>query len=73
MTALTAEKERRVRYNIQIRPGKTTLVAEFPEGQDELLGRFVELLLPEQNGKDKPLNAQPSSGNMAFARIIREK
>lgn len=68
------EAERNVRYQIQMRPGNTRLIAEFKEGETRLLGKFIEILLNEgqpelTGGKESQIDV---AGD-AFAVVMREK
>ncbi len=70
MTAVKNEKDRKVRYNIKVKPGAIKLVAEFDENQTELLGQFIDLLLPEN--RQGLIRDDSSSNYNEFAFITRE-
>lgn len=63
-TAIERRKEKSFRYQIQVRPGMTRLIAEFDESQADVMKRFFDLLFhtegPQENNDDKTKAATSS-------------
>lgn len=50
------DKERRIHYQIQVRPGTTRLIAEFDDSQAEVLRQFIDLLIRMDKKPDEGQN-----------------
>lgn len=55
-TVTERNKERRVHYQIQVRPGTTRLITEFDDSQAEALMQFIDLLIRMDKKPDEGQN-----------------
>ena len=74
-TDMRRERERRVRYQIRVKPGITRLIAEFDESQSDALQQFIDILLGtgqwQSVGDSLQTSTQSDSQGIAGAEALR--